>query len=80
MEYQVVYLDRDLKLSHDESQVPILETDNLAIACSLCYKKFKEEGLDIAVYQPRTEGYREIYQKKRRKANGQFSTFEESTN
>lgn len=76
MEYQVVYLDRNFRLSHDETQTPLLETDNLAEACTFAHNLFLKEKKDCATYQPRTEGYRSVHTNPRRKKNGQFSKFE----
>ncbi len=72
MEYQCFYLNPDYKLAHDDDAEVLFETDNLGEACTFVYNKFKQEKRDIAVYQPRTEGYREHYQNKARNAKGQF--------
>jgi len=60
-EYQVVLMDPTKRAFH-QPQEPLLETDNLAIACSFCYEKFQKDGIDIGVYQPRHQCYREHYQ------------------
>ena len=72
MEYQCFYLNPDYKLAHDDDAEVLFETDNLAEACTFVARKFIQEKRDIAVYQPRTEGYREHYQNKARDAKGRF--------
>ncbi len=71
-EYQCFYLNPEYKLAHDDDAEVLFQTDCLAEACTFVYKKFQEEGLDIAVWQPRHETYREIYQKKARDSKGRF--------
>ena len=74
-EYVCVDLDPSFKLSHGDNQ-PLLETDDLAEACFFVYNRFKELGIECAVYQQRTDGYREIYQHtnrhSKRDASGRF--------
>lgn len=71
-EYQCFYLDPQFKLCHFEDSEPLFESDNLAEAGSFIYRKFLEEGKDICVYQPRSQGYREIYRKPARDKKGRF--------
>jgi hypothetical protein len=71
-EYQCFYLNPDFKLAHDDDAEVLFETDNLAEACTFVYNKFKQEKRDIAVYQPRSQGYREHYQNKLRDRKGRF--------
>ena len=42
----------------------MLATDDLAEACGFVYNHFKATGVECAVYQERSAGYREIYQHK----------------
>lgn len=72
MEYQCVYLNPEYKLAHDDDAEILFETNDLAEACTFIYEKFTLEKRDIAVYQPRTKGYRDHYQNKRRDAKGRF--------
>ena len=75
MEYQCVDLDPAFKLSHGDNK-PLLETDCLAEAGSFVYRRFRELGIECAVFQPRAQGYREIYQHTnrhtKRGADGRF--------
>lgn len=71
-EYQCFYLDPRYKLAHADDAEVLLETDDLAEACTFIYRKFKEEGKDIAVWQPRTQGYRGHYQQLKRDKKGRF--------
>lgn len=75
-EYQVFQLDPNTKMSHIEGE-PLLETNSLGEACVYCYDAFKKEGLELCVYQPRTEGYREYYRHSNkhstRASNGRFA-------
>ncbi len=73
MEYQCFYLNPEYKLAHDDDAEVLFETDNLAEACTFVYNLFKQEKRDIAVYQPRSQGYREYYQNKLRDAKGRFA-------
>ena len=73
MEYQCFYLNPEYKLAHDDDAEILFESDCLAEAGSFVYNRFKIEKRDIAVYQPRSKGYREIYQNKRRDAKGRFA-------
>lgn len=59
MEYQVFHRDLRVKLGHIEG-TPILETDNLAVACSFIYNAWHKEGKAMVVYQPRIECYRDL--------------------
>lgn len=73
MEYQCFYLNPKYKLAHDDDAELLFETDCLAEAGSFVYNRFKTEKRDIAVYQPRTQGYREYYQNKVRDSKGRFA-------
>ena len=73
MEYQCFYLNPDYKLAHDDTAEVLFESDNLASSCVWVYERFKEEKRDIAVYQPRTKHYREVYRNKRRDSKGRFT-------
>jgi hypothetical protein len=73
MEYQCFYLNPEYKLAHDDDAELLFESDNLGEASSFVYNLFKKEKRDIAVYQPRTKGYREFYQNKIRDAKGRFA-------
>ena len=72
MEYQCFYLNPEYKLAHDDDAEVLFETDNLGEAGAFVYNKFLQEKRDIAVYQPRSQGYREIYQNKARGSKGRF--------
>ena len=72
MEYQCVYLNPEFKLAHDDDAPILLETDNLAIACTYIYEDWKINQKDIAIWQPRTQGYRGIYRHKARDDKGRF--------
>jgi hypothetical protein len=72
MEYQCFYLNPEYKLAHDDDAELLFETDNLAEACTFVYNKFNQEKRDIAVYQPRNQGYCQYYQNKLRNSKGQF--------
>ena len=72
MEYQCFYLSEDYKLAHEDDAEVLFESNNLALCCTFVYNKFKEEGRDIAVYQAKTAGYREVYQKPARDAAGRY--------
>ena len=63
MEYECYDLDPQFKLHHGDNPV-LLKTDDLAEAGSFVYQRFKTTGTECAVYQPRSQGYREIYQHK----------------
>lgn len=71
-EYQCFYLNPEFNLAHDEDAEVLFETDNLAEACTFIYRKFQVEKKDIAVWQSRTQGYRDYYQTKKRDAKGRF--------
>ena len=71
-EYQCFYLNPEYNLAHDSDAVVLFESNNLAECCSFVYNQFKLERRDIAVYQPRTQGYREYYQNRLRNSKGQF--------
>ena len=70
--YQCFYLDPQYKLCHFEDSEPLLETDDLAEACTFMHNKFQEEGKDICIWQPRTQGYRGHCQQPRRDKKGRF--------
>jgi hypothetical protein len=72
MEYQCFYLSPNYKLAHEDDAEVLFESDNLAECCNFVYGKAKEEGCAIAVYQPRSKSYREIYRKPARDASGRF--------
>ena len=72
MEYQCVFLSEKYKLGHDDDAEILLETDNLAIACTFIYHHWLENKRDIAIWQPRTQGYRGIYRHKARNEKGRF--------
>jgi hypothetical protein len=72
MEYQCFYLNPDYKLAHDDDAEVLFETDSLGEACTFIYNRFNQEKRDIAVYQPRTEGYRGHYQNRLRDAKGRY--------
>jgi hypothetical protein len=72
VEYQCFYLNPEYKLAHDDDAEVLFETDNLALACTFVYNKFNQEKRDIAVYQPRNQGYCQYYQNKLRNSKGQF--------
>lgn len=72
MEYQCFYLNPDYKLAHDDDAEVLFESNNLAEACSFVYDDWKLNKRDIAVYQPRNQCYRDIYQNPARNAKGQF--------
>ena len=55
-EYQVYHLDPNTKMSHIES-APLLDTDRLDEACSFIHEAFKNEGLELCIFQPRSNGY-----------------------
>lgn len=73
MEYQCFYLSENYKLAHEDDAEVLFESDNLGECCGFVYNKFKVEGKDIAVYQSRTQGYREIYRKPARDAKGRYT-------
>lgn len=60
-EYQVVFLDETKKLYHDETDDPIMETDDLSVAISAAVYMFDSTGSETAVWQPRTQGYRAYF-------------------
>lgn len=72
MEYQCFYLDPTRKLAHADDAEVLFESDSLAECCGFVYLKYQEEGKDIAVWQPRTQGYRSYYQKPARDSRGKF--------
>lgn len=39
----------------------MLATDNLGVASTYVYHMYKQYGTPMAVWQPRTQGYREYY-------------------
>jgi hypothetical protein len=74
-EYVCVYLDPNCKLNHEEDAEILFATDNLGEACTFVYNKFKQEKRDIAVWQERSQGYREVYKAdaKPRDAKGRYT-------
>lgn len=73
-EYQCFYLDPQYKLAHADDAEPLFESDDLAKCCVFVYELFKKEGKDVAVWQERSSGYRELYRKPARNKKGQFVT------
>ena len=73
MESQCFYLDPAMKLGHADDAVVLFESDCLAKAGSFVYQDWLKNKRDIAVYQPRSQCYRELYRNKRRNAKGQFA-------
>jgi hypothetical protein len=76
-EYQCFYLDPTKKLAHADDAEVLFESDKLDECCGFVYDRYKSEGKDIAVFQPRTQSYREIYRKRPhdgqpRNKSGQF--------
>jgi hypothetical protein len=63
-EYQCFYLDPSMKLGHADDAEVLFETNDLGEACYFVYNRYLAEGKAIAVYQPRSKGYREIYRKR----------------
>lgn len=80
MEYQCVYLNPVYHTAHDSDAVILFESDNLAECCTFVYNDFKQNKKDIAVWQERSQAYREIYQNKKRDKSGKFAKFEDSIN
>ncbi len=72
MEYQCFYLSDNYKLAHEDDAEVLFESDNLGDCMTFVCNKFEAEGKDIAVYQPRTDGYRQICRKPARDAAGRF--------
>lgn len=75
MEYQCFYLNPEMKLGHDDDAEVLFESDSLGECCKFVYEDFKLNKKDIVVYQPRSNGYCEIYRNKARNSKGQFSKF-----
>ena len=73
MEYQCFYLNPEYKMAHDDDAVVLFESNDLGEACTFIYAKFLLEKRDIAVYHPRSDGYRELYRNKARDAKGRFA-------
>ena len=73
MEFQCFYLNPKFKLAHDDDAKVLFESNDLEEACTFVYTKFLLEKRDIAVYQPRSGNYRELYQNKARDAKGRFT-------
>jgi hypothetical protein len=73
MQYQCFYLSENYKLAHEDGAEVLFETDNLGEACGFIHSKYREEGRDIAVYQPRLQGYRDYYRKPARDAKGRYT-------
>jgi hypothetical protein len=63
MEYQCFYLSENYKLAHEDDAEVLFESDSLGECCSFVYNLFRKEGKSIAVYQPRSKHYRELYRK-----------------
>lgn len=74
MEYQCFHLSPSRKLAHENDAPVLFESDNLSEACTYVYTRWLEEQRDIAVWQPRSQGYREIYRHKARDDKGRFVT------
>ena len=72
MEYQCVYLSPEYKLGHDEGAEVLFETDNLALACTFIYEDWQKNQREIAVWQERSQGYRDYYIHKSRDEKGRF--------
>jgi hypothetical protein len=76
-EYYVHRLDPNTKMSHIEGVVPFLATDDLAEAHVYIYKMFNDEGLELCIFQPRSQGYAGWYRHSnkhaKRNAAGQFA-------
>lgn len=68
-EYQCYLLDPECKLYHIGKV--LLETDDLAEACSFVYKHFEGSNQECCVWQERTKSYREVHMPKRN-TKGQF--------
>jgi len=73
MEYQCFYLNSDYKLAHDDDAEVLFESDDLGECCTFVLNQFKLNKRDIAVYQPRSQGYRELYKNKARDSKGRFA-------
>ena len=71
-EYVVVHLSPNYKCAHEDDAPILFESDSLPEAMSYCWKQWDSEKVDIAVYQPRTEGYRQIIRHPARDAKGRF--------
>ena len=72
MEYQCFYLNPKCKLAHDDDAEVLFETDNLGQACSFVYRDWQANQKDIAVWQERTQGYRDYYRHPARDSKGRF--------
>lgn len=72
MQYQCFYLNPKFKLAHDEDAKVLFESDNLGECCQFIYDSFLKDGMDIAVYQPKSNAYRDYYRQPARAKNGQF--------
>jgi hypothetical protein len=71
-EYVVVHLSPNYKCAHEDDAPILFESDCLAQAITYSSKRWDSEKVDIAVYQPRTEGYRQINRHPARDARGRF--------
>lgn len=71
-EYICVHLNPDCQLAHDDNSTVLFASDNLGECCAFVYEQFKIHKKDIAVWQERTNSYRDIYQNKRRDSKGRF--------
>lgn len=73
-EYEVFRLDPNTKLSHIEGEAPLLSTDRLDEACAFIYNAFHNEGLELCVWQERSQGYCDYYRKSpKRDRKGRFA-------
>lgn len=61
MEYQCFDLSPRYKLAHEDDAPVLLETDCLSEASGFIYDRFKELGIECAIWQPRLEIYRGHY-------------------
>jgi hypothetical protein len=75
-EYQVVFLDETKKLAILEGAKPLGETNDLHEAINMMNYVWESQGSEVAVWQPRTQGFRDYKKFKqlpKRAANGQFA-------
>ena len=73
MEYQCFYLNPEYQLGHDDDAPVLFESDSLPQAINFVYNDWLANKRDIAVWQPRTRGYREIYRDQPRDELGRFT-------
>ena len=71
-EYVVVHLSPNYNCAHEDDAPILFEHDDLGKAMDYCSGRWDSEKVDIAVYQPRTEGYRQIIRHPARDAKGRF--------